>query len=181
MKFIDSSGKSFNTIHGNDMSFYEEVHTVIHAETSAAFSPEILGLLAAIGIGKEEPFAPDGRMKEILSDAVAVGNATARAISMRGPCSTTGTPWSFVNYDPQTRSLLQTASTPFPSVSSQSGTVQTNGDGSITVWFGPEPPAGGTPTGCRLFPVKAGSRSCACTVPWIRGSRRPGVQVSWCP
>ena len=50
--------------------------------------------------------------------------------------------WSFVNYDPQTRSLLQTPSTPFPSVSSQNGTVQSNPDGSTTLWFGPEPPAG---------------------------------------
>ena len=50
--------------------------------------------------------------------------------------------WSFVNYDPQTRSILQTPSTAFPSVSSQNGEVQTNPDGSTTIWFGPEPPAG---------------------------------------
>jgi hypothetical protein len=50
--------------------------------------------------------------------------------------------WSFVTYDPQTRSLLQTPSTPYPSVSSQSGNVVANADGSTTVWFGPEPPAG---------------------------------------
>ena len=33
---------------------------------------------ASIGIQKGKPFAPDARMKKILTDAVAIGNATAR-------------------------------------------------------------------------------------------------------
>jgi hypothetical protein len=37
-------------------------------------------LFASIGIKKGKPFAPDARMKGILTDAVAVANATARAI-----------------------------------------------------------------------------------------------------
>ena len=40
--------------------------------------PETLGLLASIGIEKGKPFAPDERMKKILTEAAAVGNATAR-------------------------------------------------------------------------------------------------------
>jgi hypothetical protein len=44
-------------------------------------------------------------------------------------------------YDPQTRSMLQTDD-PFPSASSQSGTVVPNDDGSVDVWFGPKAPAG---------------------------------------
>ena len=226
MKFVNISGRFHNTVHANDIHFYDEVHTVIDQEPAAAFSPEVLGLLAAIGIQQGEPFAPDERMRKILTDAVAVGNATARAISFRardpralvyedaawfnpfvggsheflresggrdldgrtmfhyGYTAVTpamviqivgagsqyavaaldsngdyldgsktysltlpaGIPakdfWSFVNYDPQTRSLLQTPGTPFPSVSSQSGTVQSNPDGSTTLWFGPEPPEG---------------------------------------
>jgi hypothetical protein len=38
--------------------------------------PERLGLLAAIGIEKGKPFAPDARMKKILTEAAAVGKAT---------------------------------------------------------------------------------------------------------
>jgi hypothetical protein len=38
---------------------------------------------AAIGIKKGQPFEPDARMKKILTEAVAIGNATARA---RVPC-----------------------------------------------------------------------------------------------
>ena len=42
-----------------------------------------LGLLASIGIEKGKPFAPDERMKKILTEAAVVGNATARANAYR--------------------------------------------------------------------------------------------------
>jgi hypothetical protein len=38
-------------------------------------------LFASVGIKKGQPFNPDARMKKILTDAVAVGNATARSLS----------------------------------------------------------------------------------------------------
>jgi hypothetical protein len=82
-EFINLSGRSFNTIHANDLSFYEEVHAVIQEEPVDALDPEFLGLLAAIGIEKGKPFAPDARMTDILTDAAAVGNATARALVFR--------------------------------------------------------------------------------------------------
>ena len=41
--------------------------------------PDTVGLFAAIGIKKGKPFAPDARMKAILTDAVAVANGFARA------------------------------------------------------------------------------------------------------
>jgi hypothetical protein len=41
-----------------------------------------MGQLAAIGIVKGKPFAPDARMKKILTDAVNVANATARTLNM---------------------------------------------------------------------------------------------------
>ena len=50
-------------------------------EPAGSGDPEILGQLAAIGIRKGRPFAPDERMRAILEDAVAVGNATARTIA----------------------------------------------------------------------------------------------------
>ena len=226
MEFLDISGKSFNTIHANDIDFYEEVQEVIDEEPASAFSPEVLGLLAEIGIRKGAPFEPNERRRDILREAAAVGNAAARAISFRArdPRAyiydgsgwfnpfvggshefltasnardldartmfhypyTGVTPamaiemvgvgsqyavtvvdadgnyldgsrnyrltmpadipakdfWSLVNYDPQTRSILQTPSTAAPSVSSQSGQVQSNPDGTTTIWFGPAPPAG---------------------------------------
>lgn len=79
-RFVNASGKSFNTIHANDFGFFEEINDVVQAEPNEAMDPETLGLLAAIGIEKGRTFAPDERMKKILTEAVAVGNATARAL-----------------------------------------------------------------------------------------------------
>lgn len=80
MEFIDGSHKAFNTIHDNDFHFYEHVNDVIQEEPLEMIDPETRGLLASIGIEKGRPFNPDERMKRILTDAVAIGNATARSI-----------------------------------------------------------------------------------------------------
>jgi hypothetical protein len=42
-----------------------------------------LGFWAAIGIQKGKQFAPDARMKQILTEAAAAGDATARALVYR--------------------------------------------------------------------------------------------------
>ncbi|UCF32573.1 MAG: DUF1254 domain-containing protein [Phycisphaerales bacterium] len=78
-KFINVSGRAFNTIHANDFTFYEEVNQLVQEEPNEALDPETLGLLASIGIEKGKPFTPDARMKKTLTEAVAVANATARA------------------------------------------------------------------------------------------------------
>jgi hypothetical protein len=81
--FINVSGKVFNTIHAMDFSFFEEVNRVVQEEPGDAIAPEALGLLASIGIEKGKPFQPDERMKKILTEAAAVGGATARALGYR--------------------------------------------------------------------------------------------------
>jgi len=81
MHFVDISGKFFNTIHANDVSFFDEVAHVVEEEPLEAIDPETRGLLAAIGIQKGKRFSPDARMQRILADAAAVGNGTARAIA----------------------------------------------------------------------------------------------------
>ncbi len=80
MEFISGSGKSFNTIHANTFEFYEELHRVIEREPVELLDPELRGLFASVGIEKGKPFAPDERMKKIMTEAVAVANATARSI-----------------------------------------------------------------------------------------------------
>lgn len=83
MTFVDISGQAYNTIHANDATFFDEVAAVVQEEPLEAVDPEARGLLAAIGIQKGKPFAPDARMQGILAEAAAVGNATARAIAFR--------------------------------------------------------------------------------------------------
>lgn len=79
-EWVNTSGKQFNTISANDFSFFEELNQVVQAEPADFVDPDTVGLYAAIGIRKGQPFAPDDRMRAILTDAVAVGNATARTI-----------------------------------------------------------------------------------------------------
>jgi hypothetical protein len=82
MEFANLSGLVMNTIHANNAEFYEELDHVIQKEPIELLDPELRGLAAAIGIEKGKPFEPDARMQEILKDAAAVGNATARAITL---------------------------------------------------------------------------------------------------
>lgn len=227
MEFVSGSRKVFNTVHANTFTFYEELDAVIQREPIDFLDPELRGLAASVGIVKGRPFAPDGRMKRILTEAVAVGNATARAIAFRNRdprvflyegsqwktgfiggdyrwldgdgvagrdldartyffyIATVNTPamaakmvgrgsqyalvntdkdgeyldggkayrlhipadvpakdfWSVVVYDPQTRSELQT-SQPFPSKNNKRDDLMVNDDGSVDLYFGPEPPPG---------------------------------------
>jgi hypothetical protein len=83
MEFINASKNPINTVHANNIEFYEELDQVIQREPVDFLDPELRGLAASIGIIKGKKFEPDARMKKLLTDAVAVGNATARAISFR--------------------------------------------------------------------------------------------------
>jgi len=80
MTFADISGADFSTVPASDASLFEHVATIVQEEPLDTIDPETRGLLAAIGIRKDKPFAPDERMQRILADAAAVGTATARAL-----------------------------------------------------------------------------------------------------
>ncbi len=259
MKFINGSGLYFNTIHATDFTFYEEVNKVIQEEPADSADPEILGQLAAIGIVKGKPFAPDARMKKILTDAVAIGNATARALSFKSRdeqmyfylgkswftpfvggshefiqnnvrlldartvffyMATGITPamsvkiigagsqyagatfdadgnyldggnnyrlnlppnvpinnfWSIIPYDTQTRSVLQTDQRD-TALTSNSGTVESNPDGSVDIYFGPKAPAGKESNWVQTTPGKGWFtilRLYGALEPWFDKTWRPG-------
>ena len=80
MTFANISGADFSTIPASDASLFEHVASIVQEEPLDTIDPETRGLLAAIGIRKDKPFAPDQRMQRILADAAAVGTATARAL-----------------------------------------------------------------------------------------------------
>jgi hypothetical protein len=222
-QFLDIADKTFNTVHSNDFSFYEEVDELLQEEPAEALDPERAGQLAAIGLVAGRPFAPDERMRRILSQAAEIGAAMARTVAYqpRDPegdlygswkmgfvggsyeflrngarlldartqfhyLATVVTPamahaqvgagsayaytvhdsngdlldgarnyrlhvapdvpaknfWAVDLYDTQTRSLLQVPSTIWPALASNSGTLQTNDDGSHDLYFGPVAPEG---------------------------------------
>ena len=72
-----------NTVPPSDFSYFEMLNDVVQKEPVGALDPEIMGSLAAIGIVKGKPFNPDARMKKILTDAAAIGNAAARTLNFK--------------------------------------------------------------------------------------------------
>jgi hypothetical protein len=83
MEFISLSEREFNTIHANDVTFFQELDSVVQREPLDVIDAETRGLLASIGITKGTPFAPDDRMQALLTEAAAVANGTARAIAFK--------------------------------------------------------------------------------------------------
>ena len=79
MQFTNMTGKFYNTIPPNDFSYYESLNQIIQEEPLDFIDPETRGMIAAIGIVKGKVFNPSGRMRRILTQAVAIGNAYARA------------------------------------------------------------------------------------------------------
>ena len=81
---LSEAGQSApGTVHANNFHFYEELNQIVQEEPEESYGPDMMGLFNAIGMVKGKPFAPDARMKAILTDVVAIGNATARAIVFR--------------------------------------------------------------------------------------------------
>jgi len=257
--FVNISGLQFNSIHANTFHFYEEINAVVQHEPADAFDPEIVGLFASIGIKKGKPFAPDERMKGILTDAVAVANATARAIlfsprddrvkfypdrqwgtafvggsyaflndgermldartlfhyyaagvtpamafSKPGTGSAyayaardsmgryldggktykitlpapipVGQFWSFMVYDGQTRSILETDQK-LAGLDSNQKDIKKNADGSVTVWFAPKAPVGQESNWVQTMPGKGWNslfRLYAPLEPWFDKTWKPG-------
>ena len=257
-KFVNLSGLKMNTIHANNFEFYEEINAVIQKEPGDALPAEVVGTLAAIGIKKGQPFKPDERMKAILEDAVAVGNATARAIifaqrdkrgfyfddrqwktnfiggssafenngermkdsrilfhyyatgitpAMAAPKPGTGSVyayaerdskgnyldggktysitlpapipvnnfWSFMVYDNQTRSVLETDQKT-AGVDSNSPDVKANKDGSYTIYFGPKAPKGKEGNWVQTMPGKGWN-----TLLRLYGPLEPWFDKTWKP
>ncbi|XZE56119.1 DUF1254 domain-containing protein [Planctomycetaceae bacterium SH139] len=258
-RVVNASGAKINTIHANDYSFWHELDAVIQYEPADAFNPELVGQFAAIGIKKGKRFDPDARMKKILTEGVAIGNATARSITFRPrldsvyfypgkrqwySCFTGGshefmnngelvlddrimfhyyatgiTPamtkpqvgtgsvyligaqdsagryldggrtytctlpgpvpakdfWSFVVYDNQTRSVLETDQKS-GGLDSNDSAVKPNADGSFTIWFGPTPPAGHEGNWVQTMPGKGYNMLLR-----LYGPLQPWFDKTWVP
>ena len=84
--------------------------------------------------------------------------------------------WSFVVYDNQTRSLLETDQK-LAGVDSTNPDVKADPDGSVTVWFGPKAPAGHEDNWVQTMPGKGWNvllRLYGPLEPWFDKSWKPG-------
>ena len=79
---MEGTGLAMNTIPPNDFGHYELLDRLVQMEPAEALDTELAGQFAAIGIVKGETFAPDPRLRTILDEAAAVGNAAARTVGM---------------------------------------------------------------------------------------------------
>lgn len=83
--------------------------------------------------------------------------------------------WSLINYDYQTRSLIQTDQL-FPMVSSQNKELVINPDKSVDVYFGPTPPAGKENNWIQTIPGKGWF-----TILRLYGPLEPWFDKTWQP
>jgi hypothetical protein len=83
LTFVNMSGKPFNMVAPADYSFWEMLNQVVQEEPTDSVDATTLGFWASVGIVKGKPFAPDARMKKILTEAAALGDATGRALAYR--------------------------------------------------------------------------------------------------
>ncbi|MCZ2523635.1 DUF1254 domain-containing protein [Streptomyces sp. HB2AG] len=82
-RFVEGSGLALNTVPPVDGTYFDMASELVQDQPAEALDPEVSGDLAAIGIVRGQPFRPDARMRGILAEAAAVGNAAARTLSFR--------------------------------------------------------------------------------------------------
>jgi hypothetical protein len=76
LKFVDTSEKAMDATclrWEDNLEYWQKLHDVIDAEPLVDKFLPMYGLLAALGIEKGKPFAPDARMKGTLEKAAKVG------------------------------------------------------------------------------------------------------------
>jgi hypothetical protein len=81
-RFVEGTGLAISTVPPNDFGHYELLDALVQMEPAEALDTELAGQFAALGIVKDEKFAPDARLRRILDEAVAVGNAASRTLGM---------------------------------------------------------------------------------------------------
>jgi len=95
-----SSGKDFNSIGSEGFEYWTRVADVVNYISDSDDGAFLLSLLKPLGIEPGRPFAPDSRMKQILTEAADVGWAMDQVISMAPRLADVvyyaGTQWEFV-------------------------------------------------------------------------------------
>ncbi len=80
MKFPDGSGVPVNMLPISDGSAFDQLKLLVDREGDNLAGPDWLGMLAAIGIVKGQPFTPDAHTREILDRAAKTGYKMSRVI-----------------------------------------------------------------------------------------------------
>jgi hypothetical protein len=87
MRFPDASGVPVNMLPISDSTAFDQLKKLLDREGANLASPDWLGMLAAIGIIKGQPFTPDAHTREVLDQAAKTGYKTSRVIGFEGKVS----------------------------------------------------------------------------------------------
>ena len=80
MQFPDASGVPVNMLPISDGSVFDQLKRLVDSEGNNLAGPDWLGMLAAIGIVKGQPFTPDAHTREILDYAAKTAYKMSRVI-----------------------------------------------------------------------------------------------------
>ena len=80
MKFPNASGVPVNMLPISDGSAFDQLKLLVDREGDNLAGPDWLGMLAAIGIVKSQPFTPDAHTREILDQAARTAYKMSRVI-----------------------------------------------------------------------------------------------------
>jgi len=80
MKFPDASGVPVNMLPISDGSVFDQLKLLVDSEGDNLAGPDWLGMLAAIGIVKGQPFTPDANTRTILDRAAKTAYKMSRVI-----------------------------------------------------------------------------------------------------
>jgi len=80
MKYPDASGVTANMLPISDGSVFDQLKKLVDSEGANLAGPDWLGMLAALGIVKGQPFTPDAHTRDILDQAAKTAYKTSRVI-----------------------------------------------------------------------------------------------------
>jgi hypothetical protein len=80
MQFPDASGVPVNMLPISDGTAFDELKKLVESECTALAESDGLGMLAAIGIAKGQPFEPDAKTRAILDHAAKTAYKMSRVI-----------------------------------------------------------------------------------------------------
>jgi hypothetical protein len=80
MQFPDASGVPVTMLPISDATAFDELAKLVESEGTNLADSDSLGMLAAIGIAKGQPFAPDAKTRKILDHAAKTASKMSRVI-----------------------------------------------------------------------------------------------------
>jgi len=80
-RFVSLAGKDADLLTNEGFAYFESLARYVNENPPRPQDMAMLGMLETLGIAHGQPFEPDDRMKEILTEAATVGRAMAESLA----------------------------------------------------------------------------------------------------